>query len=78
MTLFPQFFLPETRDSPLLHTLKEGEEFGAGDTAFASICGGGLTPPADKRFVLAGSIDTIQLESYKSRNPSDTISFGGK
>jgi hypothetical protein len=32
-----QLYLPETRDSPLLETLIEGETFGIGDTGFAAL-----------------------------------------
>jgi len=32
-----QLYLPETRDSPLLETLIEGETYGIGDTGFAAL-----------------------------------------
>jgi len=32
-----QLYLPETRDSPLLETLAQGEVFGMGDTGFAAL-----------------------------------------
>lgn len=30
-----KLFLPETKDSQLMNTLEEGEDFGKGDTAFS-------------------------------------------
>jgi hypothetical protein len=62
-----QLYLPETRDSPLLHTLTEGEEFGVGDTGFARLCGGNKSPLDNERVfeTAASTANIIQLESQK-------------
>ncbi|XP_046654329.1 organic cation transporter protein-like [Daphnia pulicaria] len=64
---FFSLYLPETRDSPLLHTLTEGEEFGVGDTGFARLCGGNKSSPDNERVfeTAASTANIIQLESQK-------------
>lgn len=60
---FFSLYLPETRDSPLLHTLSEGEEFGVGDTCFAALCRN-KSSSDNEPVIQAGSI--AQLESQKT------------